>query len=484
MQPQLRILPSELVPQIIDEAFQFLINPGIKVQLKEARGLMANAGARVDEEREVVQIPEEVARKALETVPHEFYLYNQDGEPSVHYGGDSVHFDPGSSGVNVLDAETMQHRPATTHDLIEVIKTADSLWQYDAQSTALVCSEIPKEIGDLYRLYLVLLFSKKPVVTGAFSTKNTGAMIDMLAIFAGGREALIQKPTAVFDVCPSPPLIWSQFGSQSLIDLARAGIPAQIVSMPLAGAAAPITLLGSVVQHTAECISGMTIHQLAKPGSPIVWGGAPAIMDMRHGTTPMGAVETAMIDAAYAQVGKTFGFPTHSYMCASDAKVVDYQAGMESSTTAMIGALAGINMISGAGMLDFLACMSTEKLLIDAEAIGMAKRMLKGMQVHTDPLAADMYEGIDFKGDFLKQRITRQLLKDEQYMPSAVIDRGSIRTWQQMGATDTFTRAKTQLQDLLNAYQTPDLPLEQVTELQKMVSGLAKEAGMDELPEL
>jgi trimethylamine--corrinoid protein Co-methyltransferase len=190
-----------------------------------------------------------------------------------------------------------------------------------------------------------------------------------------------------------------------------------------------------------------------------------------------------MIDAAYAQVGKSFGFPTHSYMCASDAKVVDYQAGMESSTTAMIGALAGINMISGAGMLDFLASMSPEKLLIDAEAIGMAKRMLKGMQVQTDPLAADMYEGINFRGEFLKQRITRQLLKEEQYMPSAVIDRGSIRTWQQMGATDTFTRAKTQLQDLLEAYQPPDLPLEQVAELQQLVSGLAKEAGMDQLPE-
>jgi trimethylamine--corrinoid protein Co-methyltransferase len=169
-------------------------------------------------------------------------------------------------------------------------------------------------------------------------------------------------------------------------------------------------------------------------------------------------------------------------MGASDAKVVDYQAGMESSTTAMIGALAGINMISGAGMLDFLACMSSEKLLIDAEAIGMAKRMLKGMQVHTDPLATDMYEGINFKGEFLKQRITRQLLKEEQYIPSAVIDRGSHRTWQQTGATDTLTRAKTQLQDLLNSYQPPDLPLEQVTELRNMVSGLAKEAGMDKLP--
>jgi trimethylamine--corrinoid protein Co-methyltransferase len=307
-------------------------------------------------------------------------------------------------------------------------------------------------------------------------------MIDMLAIFAGGRDVLAQKPTAVFDVCPSPPLIWSQFGSQSLIDLARAGIPAQIVSMPLAGAAAPVTLLGSVVQHAAECISGMTIHQLANPGSPIVWGGAPAIMDMRQGTTPMGAVETAMIDAAYAQVGKTFGFPTHTYLGASNAKVVDYQAGMESSTTAMIGALAGINMISGAGMLDFLACMSPEKLVIDAEAIGMAKRMLKGMLVHTETLATEMFEDINFKGEFLKQRVTRQLVKEEQYLPSAVIDRGSIRTWEQMGATDTFTRAKTQLKDLLNAYQPPDLPSDQVTELQNMVSGLAKEAGMDQLP--
>jgi trimethylamine--corrinoid protein Co-methyltransferase len=484
LQPQFRILSDELVPQIIDEAFQLMMDPGIKVQLKEARALLADAGASLDAAQEVVQIPEQIARKALDTVPRKFNLYDQDGNPSVRYAGDAVHFDPGSSGVNVLDADTLKHRPATTDDLIKVIQIADVLSQYDAQSTALVCSEIPKEIGDLYRLYLVLLFSKKPIVTGAFSAQNTNVMIDMLATFSGGRQKLAQKPTAVFDVCPTPPLIWSDFGAQSLLDLARAGIPAQIVSMPLAGAAAPITLLGSVVQHAAECISGMTIHQLAQPGAPIVWGGAPAIMDMRHGTTPMGAIETAMIDAAYAQVGKSFGFPTHAYMGASDTKIVDYQAGLESGTTAMIGALAGINMISGAGMLDFLACVSPEKLVIDAEAIGMAKRMLEGMQVHTDPLASDMYAGINFKGEFLKQPLTRQLLKEEQYMPSAVIDRGSIRTWEQNGATDTFARAQVRLEQLIDSYQPPDYPQEQVTELQKRVSALAREAGMNQLPEI
>ena len=98
MQPQLRILSPELVPQIIDEAFQLLINPWIKVQLKEVRLLLADAGARVDESREVVHIPEEIARKALETVPREFFLFDKKGNPDVHYGGDVVHFDPGSSG--------------------------------------------------------------------------------------------------------------------------------------------------------------------------------------------------------------------------------------------------------------------------------------------------------------------------------------------------------------------------------------------------
>jgi trimethylamine--corrinoid protein Co-methyltransferase len=328
----------------------------------------------------------------------------------------------------------------------------------------------------------VLLYSAKPVITGAFSTHTTQVMFDMLVILAGGRQALAQKPLAVFDVCPSPPLTWSNFGAQNLIDLARAGVPAEIVSVPLAGATAPVTLLGSVVQHTAECLSGITIHQLAQPGAPIVWGGAPAVFDMRHGTTPMGAIETAMIDASYAQVGKSFGLPTHTYLGASDAKLIDAQAGLESGISAIVGALAGINMISGAGMLDFLACHSPEKLVIDAEAIAMAKRLLDGVQVRTETLATAMFEGFAFKGDFLKQKITRKLFRQEQYLPSNVIDRGSSRAWQEGGRPDTLARAKSRVTELLAAYERPSLPAEQERELHRMVTGLAHEAGMAQLP--
>ena len=482
MQPKISLLNGDLITRILQEAFELMIAPGIKVQSTEALDLLEAAGAKVDREQQVAKIPEGLARRALATVPRQFYLYDRFGNPAVDYGGDAVHFDPGSSGVHILNPDTLEHQPSTAQDLARLIKVAEMLPQYAAQSTAVVCNDVPKEIGDFYRLYLVLTYSAKPVVTGSFSIKTLQTMIDMLAIFAGGREGLAAKPQAVFDVCPSPPLIWSEFGAQNLIELARARVPAEMVSMPLAGAAAPVTLLGSVVQHAAECLSGIVIHQLAQPGAPIVWGGAPAIFDMRKGTTPMGAIETAMIGASYAEVGKSLGLPTHTYLGASDAKIVDAQAGMESGISALVGALAGINMISGAGMLDFLACQSAEKLVVDAEAIAMAQRLVKGMLVHTDTLATALFEGINFKGEFLKQKATRQLFSKEQYLPSAVIDRGSIRSWQEEGALDTFTRAKARTKILLESYRLPEIPIEHKKALDQFVFDLARQAGLETLP--
>ena len=134
-------------------------------------------------------------------------------------------------------------------------------------------------------------------------------------------------------------------------------------------------------------------------------------------------------------------------------------------------------------MLDFLACFSLEKLVIDAEIVAMAKRLLAGVNTPTETLATAMFEGINFKGDFLKQKITRELFAKEQHLPSKVIDRDSIRGWHQDGSQDTFTHAKSQVKQLLDQYQIPDLPQEQVAELHKLVKFQAHQAGMDSLPD-
>ena len=485
MKPKITLLDQDLIARILDEAHTLLSDPGIKVQNAEARELLATAGAVVNEKTQVVQVPKSLVLMALKTVPTEFFLHDSSSHPRVHYGGDSVQFDPGSSGINILDPETLEHREAVTSDFIKIIKVVEGLGSYDAQSTAVVCSDVPKEIQDLYRLYLVLLFSQKPIVTGAFSNKNLQSMIDMLAIMSGGLDLLQKYPRAIFDVCPSPPLIWSNFGAGNLIVLARAGVPAEMVSMPIAGAAAPVTLIGSVVQHTAECLSGLTLHQLARPGSPLVWGGAPAILDMRKGSTPMGAIETAMIDCAYVQIGKTLGLPTHTYLGGTDSKLVDAQAGLESGLSVLVGALSGVNMISGAGMIDSLLCMSPEKLVIDAESIAMAHRLLRGIDTPTPTLATGFYEGINFKGgDFLKQRITMQLFQKEQYLPGPIIDRDSMRGWQASGALDAFGRAKIEVKKLVANYVRPTLDPASELSLRTLVSSFAREAGMPQLPSI
>ena len=196
----------------------------------------------------------------------------------------------------------------------------------------------------------------------------------------------------------------------------------------------------------------------------------------------MGAIETAMIDIAYAQIGKSLSLPTHTYLGASDSKQVDAQAGLESGMTALIGALGGINMISGAGMLDFLACQSPEKLVIDAEIIGMVKRFLKGIQRHTDTLAIEMFSDFDFQANFLKQKITRKLFSKEQYLPTDIIDRGSIRNWEEHGKPDSFDKARLHVNELISSYSPPEFPEENMKNLSEIVLSQALAAGMDQLP--
>lgn len=477
MTPRLNLLDIRDVEKVLAEAFALLQVPGVKVAPVAADSLRA-AGVNVADG--IAHLPETLVRAAVTTVPKEFFLYSRDDQPAVHYGGEDVHFDPGSSCLNILDSESGLPRLAQAADLADLVKIAELLPEYSAQATAMVCNDVPAEIGDFYRLFIVLWHANKPVVTGAFSGRTLPPMLELLVADAGSAEALKQRPRAVFDVCPSPPLNWSEFASANLIALARAGVPAEIVSMPLAGATAPVTLIGSVVQHAAECLSGIAIHQLASPGAPIVWGAAPAIFDMASGMTPMGAIETVMLNLACSQIGKHLGLPTHGYMVATESKCIDAQAGMESATSAALGALAGINMISGAGMLDSLACHSLEKLVIDAEGIASAQRLRKGLETSFTSFATQAFAQIGLSGDFLKLKETRMLFRNEQHFPTPVTHRGEIP--EGTVPTDTFARARTRVHDLLDSYVRPEISPEIQDNLMEVAHRVANSAGLDGFP--
>jgi trimethylamine:corrinoid methyltransferase-like protein len=409
-------------------------------------------------------------------------LYDVRGEPACDVGDDRVHFDPGSAAIHILDPESRRRREATSQDVTRLVRLVDRLPHYAAQSTALVPSDVPVEMGDRFRLYLALRHGRKPVITGTFRKDGFAPMREMLERVRSGSAALAEKPLGVFDCCPSPPLKWSDLTCQSLLDCARAGIPAELVSMPLTGATSPVTLRESVVQHCAESLSGIVLHQLARAGSPVIYGGAPSASDMRHGTTPMGAIETMMIGVGYAQVGKHLGLPTHGYLALSDAKRPDYQAGLESGVGAVLAALAGINMVSGVGILDFILTQSLEKLVLDHEACAMALRLARGIATRADDpvkLIADLVK----RGEFLSHEHTRRHWREELSIPSIAIDRQTYGDWEASGARSAEERALAEVERVLAREDEPALSPEIHAALREVMAAEARRLGWDKMPE-
>ncbi|MBC8367788.1 trimethylamine methyltransferase family protein [bacterium] len=483
MRPQLRFLDDALIERILGEARDILAKLGMEIHNDEVIALLADHGAKVLPESSRVCFPGALIDMALRSAPSSFELFDGMGEPSHDFSGDQVHFTPGSSAINLLDYDTGKFRRPHTADYVRQVKLVEGLGNIAAQSTAFVPADVPEGMADSYRLFLSLLYGNKPVVTGAFTIESVELMRKMQCAVRGSSEALAKQPLTVFSCCPTAPLKWSEITSQNLIDCARAGIPVEYISMPLTGFMAPITLVGSLVQHTAETLSGIVISQLAAPGSPALYGGSPAAFDIRYETTPMGAIETQMIDCAYSEIGKYLGLPTQAYIGLSDAKALDAQAGLETSMGATLAALSGVNSISGPGMLDFESCISLEKLVIDNEIAGLALRMIRGIEPKEDFPALPRFEEMLSEGHLLISEHTMKYMREEHYWPGPTIERANLSRWMEEGSKTLGERANSEVERLISEWTPTSLAPEIKSELVNLMESEAASHGMDKLPE-
>jgi trimethylamine--corrinoid protein Co-methyltransferase len=483
IRPKLEFLSKELIRKILDEAYEILEKQGVFIENQEALRLLKEAGMKVDEATQRVHIISRLIEDSRSSTPSIIKLYDRTGEKEFIVGENHVHFDPGSTAITILDHETQEERKPVSEDLVKFLRLTDCMEHMHFQSTGIVSSDVPDLISDSYRLFLGLQYCAKPVVTGTFRVEGFKPMHDMLVAIRGSEQNLREKPLAIFDACPSPPLKWSDLTTQSLIDCARAGIPSELISMGMTGATSPVTIAGTLVQHVAENLCGLVICQLAKKESPVIFGGSPSSFDMRKGTTPMGAIETMMIDSAYTQIGKFLNLPTHAYMGLSDSKVNDSQSGFETGIGAILAALSGVNVISGPGMLNFESCQSLEKLVVDNEICGMAYRLIEGISQRDDPIAKNLFEGFTAETQFLSMPHTRQWYRQEHTFPK-VTDRDTYDYWVSLGRKSAADRASEEVDRLLK--ENPHTPMDEniVQELRKIMLADARDNGISSLPEV
>ncbi len=482
MRPTVRFLNDELIKQIIDEAVSILCTLGVRIHNQEVVSILSDHGCKVDRDQCHTTLTEESIETALKTTPKSFKLYDVMGKETHDFADFNVSFTPGSTALNILDYRTGQMRRAASSDFIGFSKLISQLEHIASTSTAFITNDVHDKVSDSYRLFLSLLYCEKPVVTGAFTIESFNVMKDLQIAVRETEAALKDKPLTIFSCCPTSPLKWSDVTSQNLLDCARYSIPVEFIAMPLSGFIAPVTLTGTLIQHTAETISGIVISQLANPGTPILYGGSPAVFDVRNETTPMGAVETMMIDCAYNEIGKYLNLPTQAYISMSDAKQLDAQAGLESGMGATLAALAGINSISGPGMIDFESCQSMEKLVLDNEMCGMTFRLIEGITPRDDFPALPIFQELLRDKHLLISEHTMRHRDKEHFLPGPAIDRANRERWKKQGAQDLGQRLHNEVDRLLKSYQPSRLPEINKKDLIKLMDKESRRYGQDHLP--
>jgi trimethylamine--corrinoid protein Co-methyltransferase len=483
MRPSLNVLGDDLIERILAEAKRIMGEIGMEIRGRALRQRLLDHGLPTDATGARVLFPAEEVDAALASCPRSFTLYDREGAPHAEIGGDRVHFVPGSSGLKVLDHRTGETRLAHSTDFVEYARLTDTLDHIAYLATAFSTNrDIEPQVSDAWRLYLCLVNSRKPVVSGAFTEHGVPRMVELMQLFRADRADLIARPMSIFTVTATGNFRYGEDSCQNLLDCVEAGIPVEVVPVTLMGLIAPVSLVGATVFHTVDVLTGITMAQILRPGAPVLFGGAPAAFHMKAASSPMAAIEALHLDVAYVAVAKSLGLPTQAYMALSDGKFLDAQAGAEMFGGALLAALAGVNSVSGPGMLDFVLVFSLPKLVFDDEMCGQALHFVREIEplddLPTEPLVRQLMED----DHLITAQHTLEHWSRELYLTSPVVDRESRESWTEKGSQELYPRACHEVERRLAAYQPvePDLRLD--TELRRII--LAGLSSQDRLPEI
>lgn len=481
MRPTIRVLDDALIGRILDEAKHVLATTGMEIRGPELRRRLLEHGLPMDARGERVLFPSDVVERAIASAPSSFLLHDRDGSPHADLGADRVHFVPGSSGLKVMDHRTGEVRLANTTDFVEYIRLADGLPNIAYLATAFSTNDdIEADVSDAWRLRLALTNSRRPIVSGAFTEHGVERMVEMMQLFRRDRADLIARPMSIFTITASGNFRYSEDSCQNLIDCVEAGIPVEIVPVTLQGLIAPVTTVGATVFHTIDVLAGITMAQLIRPGAPVLFGGAPATFHMKVASSPMAAIEALQLDVAYVEVAKALGLPCQAYMALSDAKILDAQAGAETFSSALLAALAGVNSVSGPGMLDFLLVFSLPKLVFDDEVCAQVLHFVRDVEPVDDLPVDALIAHLLADQHLIMAEHTTAHWPSALHLPSRVWERDNRENWMKAGAPDTYARCVAEVDRRLAAYQPVDTDPRIVEELDRIIRGGLRE--QTELP--
>ena len=404
------VLSQEEAERIHAASMEILAEVGIKVNYKKAREIFREAGADIDEETLAVRLPEKLVRWAVDQAPKQFSLFGIDAEFRLDIGPDQV--EPVFAGLGtptrIIDLNDGSVRAATKQDMVDHIILINACENIHNSQMDIWPDDIPMTTIHSEAIWAWAHNSRKPYGMGCYGYLPTWDMMRMVSMAVGGKAELQKRPR-FFAICSVvSPLQMDQAQAEGLLICAEYGQPVTCAPEAIAGTTAPVTLAGLLAQENAAILAHITLAQIFRPGTPVLYGTVSTTANMHYGTVALGSPETGLITAASAQMARYYGLPIRSVGGATESKREDLQAGFERMGTLLPAVLAGVNLITCGGTLDSTMLESHALLVLDDEICGASLRLARGIEVNDESSGA----GLDQKGRLFRQ--LHHCKRDEQ----------------------------------------------------------------------
>lgn len=460
-------LTDDGVARIHETSLDILADVGIEVDYEEALDLLAEHGADVDREDHLVRFPRTLVEDAVQEAPESFTLHARNPDRSVTVGEGETVFSPSGSAPNVLTFERGR-RPSQLEDYTKFVKLAQ-MEEILGTAGYNMCepNDVDEDVKHFRLMEQAIKLSDKPLKGEAWGADRARDALDMTAIAVDDPD--LSKPYVFATINTVSPRTLDTRMTGGLLEYAREGQPTMISPAVMAGASGPATMAGTFALGNAEVLAGVTVAQLANPGTPVLYGFPTSNIDIRYGSFAIGSPESALSVSFAAQMARYYGIPSRAGGGLTDSKAVDDQAGAESMFTQTVGVLSGVDLMhQSMGILDSYSTTSPEKFVLDAERLRYLRQFREGYRVSEEALAVELSGEVEPGGHFLNKRHT--LEHGEEHIRPEIFFRDSYDNWVEAGKKEAFERAHEYVQSQLEAYERPPIDGDKEDELDQYVA--------------
>ncbi len=470
------LLTAEQVEAVHDASLTVLRDTGIDVLNTQARRLLAEAGATVTEER--VRFDPEMVDDYLASAPSEFDFHSRNPEHRLRIGGPWVAFSAVASAPNVSDVaggrrtgNRMDH--ANLVRLAQVLNTVHLLGGYPVEPT-----DIHPSVRHLHATHDQLVLSDKPIHAYSLGAQRNRDCLEMVRIARGvSHEQLETEPSIVSIINTSSPLRLDEPMAQGIIEYSSRNQLIVITPFTLAGAMAPVTLAGALVQQNAEALAGIVFTQVVRRGAPVMYGGFTSNVDMKSGSPAFGTPEYMKAAIIGGQLARRYGIPYRSSNV-SAGNALDAQSTYESVFSLWGAIMGGANLVKhAAGWMEGGLVASYEKMVLDADLLGMVTEFLQPLDLDPESLGVAAIDEVGPGGHFFGIDHTQSRFRNAFFHPM-LSDWRNYESWVEAGSPTTDQKMSELVHRLLAEHSDPPMAPDRRAELDEFVARRVAEGGV------